>query len=113
MRRRSAQLQPSRLAEDGNLYLSLPISIYLYPSLSIADDEDSRGAAFSSDIDPATLGPPPEWGTTTPFMPPLAAAPPEPTPPEDAATEPEPEPAPVAEAKADGAKAGGAKDELD
>ena len=25
-----------------------------------ADDEDSRGA-FSSDIDPATLGPPPEW----------------------------------------------------
>ena len=79
----------------------------------MADDEDSRGAAFSSNIDPATLGPPPEWGTTTPFMPPLAPAPPAPPSPEDAASEPEPEPEPesepVAEAEADGAKA----DELD
>ena len=72
-----------------------------------ADDEDSRGA-FSSDIDPATLGPPPEWGT--PFMPPLAPAPPEPpAPPPFEASEPAPEPAPEAEAEAEAAKA----DELD
>ena len=70
-----------------------------------ADDEDSRGA-FSSDIDPATLGPPPEWGT--PFMPPLAPAPPEPpAPPPLEASKPGPEPVPEAEAEA--AKA----DELD
>ena len=72
-----------------------------------ADDEESRGA-FSSDIDPATLGPPPEWGT--PFMPPLAPAPPEPpAPPPFEASEPAPEPAPEAEAEAEAAKA----DELD
>ena len=76
------------------------------PQITItADDEDSRGA-FSSDIDPATLGPPPEWGT--PFMPPLAPAPPEPpAPPSLEASEPGPEPVPEAEAEA--AKA----DELD
>ena len=85
-----------------------------------ADDEESRGA-FSSDIDPATLGPPPEWGT--PFMPPLAPAPPAPpeppAPPPLEASEPGPEPVPEAEAEAEAeagveAEAEAAKaDELD
>ena len=78
-----------------------------------ADDEDSRGA-FSSDIDPATLGPPPEWGT--PFMPPLAPAPPEPpAPPPLEASDPAPEPVPEAEVEAEAeAEAEAAKaDELD
>ena len=74
-----------------------------------ADDEDSRGA-FSSDIDPATLGPPPEWGT--PFMPPLAPAPPAPpAPPPLEASEPAPEPVPEAEAEAEAEAA--KADELD
>ena len=43
-------------------------------------DDEKTEDAFSSNIDPATLGPPPEWGTTS-FMPPLDAPAAEPPPP--------------------------------
>ena len=49
-------------------------------SFQFSFDDEKTEDAFSSNIDPATLGPPPEWGTTS-FMPPLDAPAAEPPPP--------------------------------